>query len=315
MIMTKLWVLVTTAIVCLAAVGFVGYSLRNTHEAPDESLPVDSPQEPLRIVSLAPNLTEILFALGLGERIVAVSSCSNYPPEAAEKLNVGTFWQPDTEAIIAARPDLVVGLWFEQHRAVIDTLRRLGYRVLTLRIERIGQLFVGIEEIGRAARCEKAADQMINTMSRQIESLKARSSSANKVRVLWVVQTQPLRVAGENTFVSEVIKLAGGQNVMGATIQQYPQIDTEVLLGCAPEVIIQSAMAPESIDAQHRAAEVWWGRRPGLPAVKNGRIYVVDPDTILRLGPRLPQGIETVARCLHPAEPNQVNQPQRNGAR
>jgi iron complex transport system substrate-binding protein len=309
MIMTKLWVLVTTALVCLAAVGFVGYSLRNTYKGPDESVRIDSPQQPLRIVSLAPNLTEILFALGLGERVVAVSSCSNYPPAAAQKLKVGTFWQPDTEAIIAARPDLVVGLWFEQQRAVIDTLHRLGYRVLTLKMERIGEFFAGIEEIGRAAACEQAADEMMSSVRTGIESLKARFSSANKVRVLWVVQTEPLRVAGKNTFISEVIGLAGGQNVMGTTIQQYPQIDTEVLLGCRPQVIIQSAMNPENIGAQQKAANLWWGRWPSLPAVKNGRIYVVDPDTILRLGPRLPKGVETVAHCLHPAEPNQVKQP------
>jgi iron complex transport system substrate-binding protein len=188
-------------------------------------------------------------------------------------------------------------------------LRRLGYRAITLKIERIGEFFNAIEEIGRATGCEQAADKMISKMKTEIEGLKSQFSSANRVRVLWVVQTEPLRVAGRNTFISELIELAGGQNVMGTTIQQYPQIDTEVLLGCAPEVIMQSAMATENISAQQKAAELWWGRWPGLPAVKNGRIYVVDPDTILRLGPRLPQGIETVARCLHPAEPNQLTQP------
>lgn len=307
--MTKLWVLVTAAIVGLAGVGFVGYSLRCTRKIPDESRRADPPRKTPRIVSLAPNLTEILFALGLGERIVAVSSCSNYPPAATEKPKVGTFWQPDTEAIIAARPDLVVGLWFEQQRAVIDTLHRLGYRAITLQIERISELFAAIEEIGRATGSEQVADEMIGRMKTEIEGLKSRFSSANRVRVLWVVQTEPLRVAGPNTFISELIELAGGRNVMGKTIQQYPQIDTEVLLGCMPEVIMQSAMAPENISAQQKAAQLWWSKWPGLPAVKNGRIYVVDPDTILRLGPRLPQGIETVARCLHPAEPNEVTQP------
>lgn len=114
-----------------------------------------------------------------------------------------------------------------------------------------------------------------------------------------MVQTEPLRVVGRNTFINELIELAGGENAIGPTIQQYPQIGTEELLTCGAEVIIQSAMG-NNIERQQRIAQTFWGKYPNLPAVKNNRIYVVKPDTILRLGPRLCQGIELIARCLYP---------------
>lgn len=256
---------------------------------------------PKRIASLAPNLTEILFALGLDEKIVAVSSDSDYPPEAADKKKTGTFWQPETEAIIVCRPELVITLGFEQQRAVADTLRRLGYNVLTLNIEKINDLFEAIDKIGGAAGCRQRANELNKKIAAQVDDFKTRyGSSARGVRVLWVVQPEPLRVAGRNTFINELLELAGGENAISATIQQYPSIDSEELFACGAEVVIQSAMATSQISEQQKAAEAYWQNRPNLPAVKNNRIYVLNPDTLLRLGPRLPEGIQMIAECLHP---------------
>lgn len=256
--------------------------------------------KPTRIVSLAPNLTEILFALGLGERVIAVSSDSDYPVEAANKNKVGTFWAPNTEAIIAARPDLVVTEWFQQQAAVADSLRRLGYQVLTLKIEKIEELFAAIEKIGAATGYEKRADELTKDISKQLNNLQQELASANKVKVLWVVQVEPLRVAGRNTFINELIELSGGENAIGSTIAQYPSISSEEILACGAEAIIQSAMGTDNIAGQQQAAEVFWSRWSSLSAVKNNRIYIVQPDTTLRLGPRLSQGVELIAHCLHP---------------
>jgi iron complex transport system substrate-binding protein len=256
---------------------------------------------PERIVSLAPNLTEILFALGLDEKIVAVSNDSDYPPEAVGKKRTGTFWQPDPEAIIACRADLVITLGFKQQRAVAGTLRRLGYNVLTLNIEKIEDLFEAIDKIGGAAGCRQRANELNKRIATQVDNLKSRyGSSAKKVRVLWVVQSEPLRVAGRNTFINELLELAGGENAISATIQQYPSIDSEELFACTAEVIIQSAMATSQISKQQKAAKAYWQNWPNLPAVKNNRIYVLNPDTLLRLGPRLPDGIQLIAECLYP---------------
>jgi len=255
---------------------------------------------PERIVSLAPNLTEILFALGLGEKVVAVSSDSDYPPEVADKNKVGTFWQPNTEAIIASRPDLVITLWFEQQQAVADSLKRLGYRVLTLNIEKTEQLLTAIQEIGSVTGCEQHAHKLAENISSRLDHLKSKYSSINKPKVLWVIQTEPLRVVGRNTFINELIEITGGENAISPTIQQYPSIGSEEILTCGAEVIIQSAMNTNNIEQQQQAAEIFWDKFTNLPAVKNNRIYVMEPDTTLRLGPRLPQGAEMLASCLHP---------------
>lgn len=290
----------TIAFACLAAFIFISQHQNNTQDKVLKPNSTDSPNKPTRIVSLAPNLTEILFALGLDEEIAAVSSNSDYPPEADKKSKVGTFWQPNTEVIIASKPDLVITLRFEQQKSVADSLNRLGYEVLTLKIEKIEELLTAIQNIGTATRCEQRADQLVKTIRNQMNDLQLKLSLTNKVKVLWVVQVEPLRVAGRNTFINELIELAGGENAIGSTISQYPQIGTEELLVCGAQAIIQSAMGKSNISEQQQAAERSWSRRSSLPAVKNNRIYVVEPDTTLRLGPRLPQGIEIVARCLHP---------------
>lgn len=296
----------TITLLCLAV--FIIISHHSNHDKIHELNSTASPNKPerdpalrvQRIVSLAPNLTEILFELGLGERVVAVSNNSDYPPEAANKKKIGTFWQPSTEAVIASRPDLVVALWFEQQKSVAETLKRLGFRVLTLKIEETEELFTAIEKIGGAADCKQRADELIKNIRTRMNNLKLKVGSTNKVKLLWVVQTEPLRVAGRNTFANELIELAGGENAIGPTISKYPQIGAEEILTCGAEAIIQSAMGTGNIPAQQRAAEAFWSKRTNLPAVKNNRIYVVESDTILRLGPRFPQGAETVARCLHP---------------
>jgi len=293
--MNKLWWLLLT-ILCLAGAGFLIAKMLQDRDAATTSLPA----QPDRIVSLAPNLTEILFALGLGEKVVAVSSDSDYPPEAANKNKVGTFWQPNTEAIIASKPDLIITECFEQQKSVAVTLHRLGYRVLPLKIESIEAMLVAILYIGDATGTQNRASQLVDDITNRLDNLRSKLAGTNKVKVLWVVQAEPLRVAGRNTFLNELIELARGENAIGPTIQQYPPIGTEELLACGAETIIQSAMGVSNIPEQQQAAERFWSKWLTLPAVRNNRIYVIDPDTTLRLGPRLCQGLELVVRCLHP---------------
>lgn len=204
--------------------------------------PQSTSDNPQRIISLAPNLTEILFALGLDSEIVAVSNNCDYPDRAKDKPKIGTFWQPNTEAIIASRPDLVITLATEQQKSVAETLSRLRFKVLTLRIEKIEGLFAAIQEIGDAAGCRQRADKLVKNISSQLNNLQSKFSSTDKIRILWAVQVEPLRIVGRNTFINEMIDLVGGENAIGPTIGQYPQISTEEILVCGAEVIIQSAM-------------------------------------------------------------------------
>jgi len=289
------------AIVCLLC-GFGLYWRTVSHKTLRLARALTITSSPKRIASLAPNLTEILFALGLGEKVVAVSNGSDYPPEAANKKKIGTFWQPSTEAVIASKPDLVITLRTrtEQQKSVADSLKRLRFKVLSLKIEKIEGLLSAIQQIGEATGCKQRAEQLVKDISNQLNDLQLKLGSTNKVKVLWVVQNEPLRVAGRKTFINELIELAGGENAIGPTIAQYPQIGTEQLLACGAETIIQSAMGTNNITEQQQAAEMFWSKWASLPAVKNNRIYIVESDTVLRLGPRICQGIELIARCLHP---------------
>lgn len=251
-----------------------------------------------RIVSLSPNLTEIIFALGLSDKVVGVSSDSDWPAEANSKPKVGTFWQPNIEVIIAAKPDLVVCETFLQQNEAAQALKRAGLNVLALRVETIDELFAAIRSIGQATGCFEKAEQFATAIKEQLDQIRKASSSSKKVKVLWVIQTEPVRVAGVNTFVNEIIELAGGQNAIAPTGDQYPSISTEEIIGCGAEVIIQSAMGPEDMAKQQESAEKFWSRFSNLPAVKNKRIYVINPDTVLRLGPRVGEGAQAVAQCL-----------------
>jgi iron complex transport system substrate-binding protein len=258
-----------------------------------------------RIITISPNITEIAYALGLGERIIAVSSDSDWPAQAKEKIQVGSFWQPNIEAIIAAKPDLVITEKFEQQKTVADNLARLRISVLTLQVDTIDQMREAILQIGIAARCRQEAERLVADMDNQINNIRSKFAETKKTKTLWVVQPEPLRVASRNTFINELIEIAGGENCLGQTIQQYPQIGEEELLTCPAEVIIQSAMGKTDIAEQQKEAEKIWGQQTNLPAVKMGRIYVVNSDLVLRLGPRLPQGIETIGRLLHPEQPGE----------
>jgi iron complex transport system substrate-binding protein len=260
----------------------------------------ESQKHTQRIVSLSPNLTEIIFALGLGDRVVGVSSDSDWPAEAKQKPKMGTFWQPNIETIIAAKPDLVVCESFLQHKEAAETLKRAGINVASLRIESIEELYSAISIIGQVAGCQDKAEPLAAKIKSDLDQIRTKVSSAKKVRALWAVQTEPMRVVGVKTFVNEIIETAGGQNVIAPTGDQYPSIGTEAILTSGAEVIIQSAMGTEDIAKQQETADKFWSRFANLPAVKDKKVYVLEADTVLRLGPRLPDGALAVAKLLHP---------------
>ena len=174
------------------------------HSDKQTAIPVFS-NAPQRIVSLAPNLTEILFELGLGDKIVAVSNDSDYPPEAAKINTIGTFWQPDVESIIMYKPDLTITLWFQQQQSTAETLSRLRYKVLSLKIETIDELFDAIEKIGISTNHSQQASNLVSDMKYKLTNLREKYNAANKKRVLWVIQAEPFRVAGRKTFIQEAL--------------------------------------------------------------------------------------------------------------
>jgi iron complex transport system substrate-binding protein len=293
--MKKWWILVA-AFAAWTGLGCV--LLRPRHaEAAFKEPPA---RAPTRIVSLAPNLTEILFSLGLDERIVGVTSDSDYPPAAAQKSTVGRFWQPNIEAVIALKPDLVVALNLQQQRSLTGRLARMGYKCLTLDISTVDDLFVALSDAAGATNRAEQAERVMNSMKAKMAAVRDKTRGRNRVRVLWVVQREPLRVAGRNTFINELIELAGGENAIGQTLHAYPPIGGEQVIASAPQVIIEPTMGGDDMSQQRIQAASFWRRYATVPAVADGRIHVIDGDLVSRLSPRLADGIETIAKCLHP---------------
>jgi iron complex transport system substrate-binding protein len=251
---------------------------------------------------MAPNLTEILFALGLNQEITAVTTDSDYPPQAQSLPKVGTFWQPDMEAILSARPTLVFSLGFKQQTSLAERLRKMGCKSLSLNIESFPELFSGIKAIGKAVGKQEQADKLIGRIQNTQNTLKRRFAGRGDPKVLWVIQREPLRVAGQDTFVDEMIRTCGGRNAIEKTLHQYPPISQESLLAAAPDIIIEPADSAKDYEQLNRTAGEFYGRYPSLPAVRDKRIYVLDGDLVSRLGPRIEKGMQEVARCLWPQE-------------
>ncbi len=289
--MNKWWWLLLT-ILCWTGAGFAILGVRQERCRSVTPLP----SQVNRIVSMAPNLTEILFALGLDEKIVAVSNDSDYPPETADRSKVGTFWQPNIEAVIAAKPDLVITLGFSQQRNLAQRLKRIGYNSLALNIEEVSELFEAIQRIGAATGRRDKAKELVDNIRKKLHNLSALVGT-NRVKVLWIVQREPLRVAGCDTFVNEMIKMAGGENALGPTVYKYPPIGAEEVIAGRADIIIEPAMEPAG---QQDKALQYWSKFKNVPAVRDRRVYVIDGDTVSRLGPRLYEGVETIAKCLRP---------------
>jgi len=290
----KRWLWLMLIVLCWTGAGFAIFG------APSKSSPLPVPDRINRIISMSPNITEILFALGLDDKIVGVTLRSDYPRAAAEKPKVGTFWYPNIEAVIAARPDVVITLDNERQQNFARRLNRMGCRTLTVKTEKVDELFAAVRRIGVATARHIRAEKLLQGIESRLKNLSALVAAGEKPKVLWVVQRHPLRVAGAQTFVSEMITLAGGQNAIGPTIHEYPPIGGEQVIACAPDVIIEPTMELHDAARQREIALKHWSRFTNVPAVKNGRIYVINGDAVSRLGPRLYEGTQTIAKCLYP---------------
>ncbi len=260
--------------------------------------PVQVETADMRIISMAPNLTEILFALQLDEEIVGVTKFSTYPPKAKEKKCVGTFWQPDIEAILMLKPTLVVTLGFDQQAMLAERLKNIGCQTLTVNIESIDELYQAIDKIAQVVGKQTAAGQMLERLKAKQQDIVQRSSQSEKPKVLWVIQREPLRVAGTKTYINELIEIAGGINAVGQTLQIYPPVSRENVIRAMPDVIIEPSMDPDQFEKQKATAEEFFSRFDIVPAVKSSRVYVIDGDLVSRLSPRLDEGMELVFQCI-----------------
>nr|WP_243414631.1 cobalamin-binding protein [Sporosalibacterium faouarense] len=248
--------------------------------------------KPWRIISLAPNHTEILFKLGLGNRIVGVDSYSDYPAEAKEIEKVGDSETINIEKIIELDPDLVIQ-YGPGAEDVNKSLRDAGITLLSYEPESIDDVINLITELGKITDTMRTAKMETVVMQSKLEYITQVVEDAEKTKVFYEVWNDPLMTAGPGTFLNELITLAGGENIAADAEEGYPLFDTEQLIEKNPDVYI----ATKDSDKEEII------NRPGydeINAINNDRIYLLEPNIISRPGPRIVDGLELMAKTLHP---------------
>ena len=252
---------------------------------------------PQRIVSVAPSVTEVLFALGLGGKVVGVSTYCNYPPEALQKEKVGGYITPSLEKIVALRPDLVVGTADGNLRSFVNKLSSLGIPVYISNPRSVPEVITSIVHAGEVTFSQSTAKRVVDSMKRKMETVGEKVQGRPRLRVLHVLAYEPLISSGKGTFVDDLIRIAGGINIAETAKGKHPRYSMEEVIAQDPEVIILSSMISKDPSADQRQ---WWERWKEVAAVRLGRIYVIDSDLILRPSPRIIDGLEDMAKDIHP---------------
>jgi iron complex transport system substrate-binding protein len=250
---------------------------------------------PQRVVSLAPSVTETVFALGFGSRLVGVTTYCDYPAEARLLPKIGGFINPSLEAIVEKRPDLVIGVRDSSHPVKTKEIESLGIRVVLISVTSLKEILDSFKFIGRLLGDAEAGNRLASKISRQLEAVKKRVAPASRRSTLLAVGVRPLIVVGGKNFIDELITLAGGENIAGNAAQPWLTLPDEYVVANAPQVIIQAGMGSE-----REASAKYWSDLKSIPAVKEGRVYSYASDKILRPGPRVGDGLEEIARLVHP---------------
>ena len=256
---------------------------------------------PERVVSLAPSLTEILFAVGAGDQVVGVTSYCDYPEEATTREQVGGFSAStmSVEKIVSLRPDLVFAAG-AIHAPVIEALDDVNVSVVAFDPASVDDVYALIEKVGSLTGHSEEAEGVAKAMRERIDAVVARTGAIapeQKLRVYWQIWDEPLMTAGPTTYVGQLIEMAGGVNIFGDLTESYPQISAEEVVKRDPDVIMGPDTHGDKLTSEAFAQRPGWS---GLSAVGSGRIHLIDGNIISREGPRLADALEAVAFALYP---------------
>jgi len=249
--------------------------------------------KPGRIVSLIPAGTEILFALGAGDRVVGVTKFCNYPAEALQKDKVGDYSNPSIEVIASLKPHLVVGDFI--HPELADRLESMGFPVFLTNSQSVADTVQAIRLIGRAIGEDKAAETLASGMESRVAAIRAKVGSipeSSRPKVFHEMWNEPLMTSGPGTIMDDLIRQAGGINVAGDAKTLYPEYSLEALIAKNPDVIVYTYHNDLGKSRGNRWA--------GIKAVKEGRVHLLVDDLVSRPGPRIIEGLEDLAKRIHP---------------
>ncbi|MDI6784573.1 MAG: cobalamin-binding protein [bacterium] len=251
---------------------------------------------PQRIISVAPNITEILFALGLDTQIVGVTDFCDYPEIAKKKLKIGGFSNPNLEQIIALHPDLVVVTADSNQDAITKQLLRLKIPVYVINSQSVFGMLTSIRYLGEVTGTSQPAEKLISDLQKRIDTVVQKTQSLPKPKVLFLWSETPLITAGQGTFTDSLISLAGGTNIAHNSKIKYPKYSLEEIIRNQPEIIIVANMRNQ-IDSTLSSRWQKWGQ---FPAVKYNRVYSINSDLFARPAPRIVDGLEELAKLIHP---------------
>ncbi len=286
--------LVVLAVLSLAAAAGAGQTRRVTDLAGRTmAVPVD----PRRVVALAPSATEIVFAIGRQDRLVGVSRFSDTPEAARALPKVGSYVHLDLERIVALKPDLCLAIRDGNPKAVVDRLEAMRIPVYAVDPRDLASVMETVAALGDLLDAREAAGRRVDDMRRRIAAVDRRVARAShRPRVFLQIGMAPIVSAGSATFLHELITRAGGVNAAAGTTA-YPRFSQEQVIALAPEVLIITSMNREGLFQQALAE---WRRWPQMPAVAGNRLHIVDSNCLDRPGPRLVEGLEQLARLIHP---------------
>lgn len=252
---------------------------------------------PKRLIALAPNLTEILYALGLGDRVVGVTDHCNYPPEASLKPKVGSYIRLNVEKIISLSPELVIGTMDGNERYVLDLLEQAHIKVYFVNPRDVTQAIEIISTLGRVCGLPERARQLSGALTLRVNRVVESARGRERPLVFLQINIQPIMSVNRNTVHHDLIRLAGGGNMTADEAVTYPRISLEEVIRRKPEVILVSSMEREG---RFEKARQDWLQWTSIPAVQRGRVHLIDSDLIDRPSPRVVDGLEIMAKLFRP---------------
>lgn len=264
---------------------------------------VEFDKPPKRIVSLSPATTELLFALGLGDLLVGVTEHCNYPPAALDitRVGAGTLEGISREMIVSVQPELILCKW-DKHQPLVETFERLGIPIFSIGPESLEELFEEALWIGRICDRQETAARWIADMQSRADKIlavvSAKTATRSKPkRVFYEVWDDPLMSAGPGSFIDELLRLAGLENVVSDALGRYPRVSAEVVVQRDPEVILAPTTHFQKVDISTFADRPGWS---GITAVRDRQIFLINGDEVSRCGPRVLDALQQIVESVYP---------------
>lgn len=258
---------------------------------------VQVPDQPQRLIGLTPSLTEVFFALGLGDQVVGATTWADYPPQARKLTRVGPYVSPNMERILALKPDLVLANKDGNPPWVVDRLSELGVPVYVTVPGTPAELPAGMERLGDLLGAPQAGRRLAQQLRQEMAEVAKRLEGATPRPTLVVIGSRPLVSVGDQTMNHHLLTMAGGANIAAGVNQRWPRLNLEYIIEAKPQVIILSTMERGQNLERDLA---YWRSLPGVGDRPGVRVEWISSDLLDRPGPRVGQGLKNLARLIHP---------------